>query len=69
MAIAQQAQQFTRTPTKPKKPRFAHTCNTKYGMGDNYGTGIKAKIGRMRDGIGMQELSKKQIGTPPRSVV
>lgn len=69
MAIAQQAQQFNRDPQKPKKPRFAHTANTKYGMGDNYGTGIKAKLGKMRDGVGMVTLSKKQVGTPPRSVV
>ena len=70
MAIAQQAQQPNRTPSKPKKPRFAHTANTKYGMGDNYGTGIKAKLGSIRDDtVGMKKLSKKQLKTPPRSVV
>ncbi len=69
MAIAQQAQQFNRDPQKPKKPRFSHTENTKYGMGDNYGTGVRAKLGRMRDGVGQATLSKKQIGTPPKSVV
>ena len=69
MAIAQQAQQFNRDPQKPKKPRFSHTENTKYGMGDNYGTGIKAKLGKMRDGVGQATLSKKQIGTAPKSVV
>lgn len=69
MAIAQQAQQPNRTPTKTKKPRFAHTANTKYGMGDNYGSGIKAKLGKMREGMGQATLSKKQLGTPPRSVV
>ena len=70
MAIAQQAQQPSRRdPSKPKKPRFAHTANTKYGMGDNYGTGIKAKLGTMREGVGMVKLSKKKIGTPPKSVV
>ena len=70
MAISQQSQQFNRTPSKPKKPRFAHTANTKYGMGDNYGTGIRAKLGKVRDDtIGMVKLSKKQIKTPPRSVV
>ncbi len=68
MAIAQQAQPFNRTPSKPKKPRFAHTANTNYGMGDNYGTGIKAKLGKMRDGVGMATLSKKKIGTPPKSL-
>jgi hypothetical protein len=65
MAIAQ----HNRNPQKPKKPRFAHTANTNYGMGDYYGTGIKAKIGTMREGMGMKSLSKKKIGTPPKSVV
>ena len=70
MAIAQQAQQPNRDPSKPKKPRFSHTANTKYGMGDNYGTGIRAKLGKVRnDTVGMATLTKKQIGTPPRSVV
>ncbi len=67
--MAQQAQPFNRTPSKSKKPRFSHTANTKYGMGDNYGTGIKAKLGTMREGPGMVKLSKKKIGTPPKSVV
>lgn len=70
MAIAQQAQQPNRTPSKPKKPRFAHVANTKYGMGDNYGTGIRAKLGTVRsDTVGMKKMSKKQLGTPPKSVV
>lgn len=70
MAIAQQAQQPSRRdPSKQKKPRFAHTANTKYGMGDSYGTGIKAKLGKMREGTGMATLNKKQLGTPPKSVV
>ena len=70
MAIAQQAQPFNRTPSKSKKPKQAHTANTKYGMGDNYGTGIRAKLGKVRDNtVGMAKLSKKKIGTPPRSVV
>lgn len=70
MAIAQQAQQPNRRdPGKPKKPRFAHTANTKYGMGDNYGTGIRAKLGKMREGMGQATLSKKQLGTPPKSIV
>lgn len=56
--------------TKGKtKYKQAHTDNTKYGMGDNYGTGIKAKLGKMRDGFGQATLNKKQMGTPPKSVV
>jgi hypothetical protein len=70
MAIAQQAQQPNRDPSKYKKPRFSHEANTKYGMGDNYGTGIRQKLGKIRsDTVGMANLSKKQLGTPPKSVV
>jgi hypothetical protein len=70
MAIAQQAQQPNRDRSKPKKPRFSHTANTKYGMGDNYGRGVKQKLGRVReDTVGMVKLSKKQLKTPPKSVV
>jgi hypothetical protein len=70
MAQAQQAGQPSRHQTKPyKKNRFAHTANTKYGMGDNYGSGIKAKIGKMReDSMGMMSLTPKKLKTPPRSV-
>lgn len=69
MAQAQQAGQPSRRQPKPyKADRFSHTQNTKYGMGDNYGTGIKAKLGRMRDGMGMATLSPKQLGKPPKSL-
>jgi hypothetical protein len=54
---------------KPKQLSSAHTANTKYGMGDCYGTGIRAKLGVMREGAGMNPLSKKKLGTPPKSVV
>jgi hypothetical protein len=70
MAIALQANQPSREqPKKPKKDRFAHTANTPYGMGDNYGSGVKAKIGKMRDGVGMVEIQAKKLGVPPKSVV
>lgn len=71
MAQAQQAGQPNRQqPKKVGKNRFAHTANTKYGMGDNYGTGIRAKLGRMReDSMGMQTLTPKKLKTPPKSVV
>ena len=69
MAIAQQAQKFNRTPSKPKKPSSAHTANTKYGMGDNYGTGVRQKIGKVRDGtVGMVKLSKGKIKSPPKNL-
>ena len=55
---------------KGKPVKQAHTANTKYGMGNNYGTGIRAKLGKVRDDtVGMVKLSKKKLGTPPKSVV
>lgn len=70
MAQAQQAGQPNRQyPKKIKRERFAHTANTKYGMGDNYGTGIKAKIGRMRESsMGMMSIPPKKIKTPPKNL-
>lgn len=69
MAIALQANQPSREqPKKAKKDRFAHTQNTPFGMGDSYGTGIKAKIGKQIEGVGMATLGKR-IGVPPKSVV
>ncbi len=48
----------------------AHTAPTKYGMGNYYGTGFKAQIGRMRSGsVGYRPVSRKQLGTPPKNVV
>lgn len=39
------------------------------GMGDNYGTGIKNKIGRMRDdSISMNSVSKSKLKIPPKSL-
>lgn len=69
MPISGNAQPFNRQQPKPyKKNKQAHVANTKYGMGDHYGQGIKAKVGRMREGMGMVQLSKKQMGTPPKSL-
>lgn len=69
MAQAQQAGQPNRKqPKKIGKNKFAHTADTQFGMGDNYGMGIRAKLGKMREGMGMVELSSKKMGTPPRSL-
>jgi hypothetical protein len=47
----------------------AHTPNTKYGMGDYYGTGVRAKLGKVReDTLGMRNITPKKLKTPPRSV-
>jgi len=70
VAQAQQAGEPSRQyPKKPGKNRFAHTANTKYGMGDHYGTGIRAKFGRMRDdSVGTVIPSPKKMKTPPRGL-
>jgi hypothetical protein len=70
MAQAQQASQPNRRQPKPYKPnRFAHTANTKYGMGDSYGMGVKAKLGRIReDTVGMVAIPPKKLKTPPKSL-
>lgn len=53
---------------KVKPPRFAHTSDSKKGMGDYYGTGITAKVGKMKEGVGFESLTKKQLKTPPKSL-
>lgn len=70
MAQAQQAGQPNRQlPKGYKKNRFAHTANTKYGMGDNYGTGIKQKLGRVRDGtMGVNPITPVKLKKPPKSL-
>jgi len=70
MAQAQQAGQPNRqNPKKPRKERFAHTQNTPFGMGDYYGTGIKSKVGRIReDSAGFKAVSPKKMKTPPKSL-
>lgn len=50
------------------KFKQAHTDNVKMGMGDYYGTGITAKIGKMREGTGFEILSKKKLKNPPKSL-
>lgn len=46
-----------------------HVNHSSMGMGDYYGTGIKAKLGRMReDSMGMIEITPKKLKTPPKSL-
>jgi hypothetical protein len=52
-----------------KKSRFAHTPITKKGMGNNYGTGVKQKLGRMReDSLGMIAVTPPKLKKPPKSL-
>lgn len=46
-----------------------HVSKSSMGMGDYYGTGVRAKLGKVIEGEGMKPLSNKQMGTPPKSVV
>ncbi len=52
---------------KIKPLKNAHTSNSKVGMGDSYGTGIKAKMGKMRvDYINMPSVKSKK--SPPKAL-
>lgn len=54
---------------KPIKTYQAHTAHTKFGMGDNYGTAIKAKLGRVReDTMGMVAVTPKKLKSPPKNL-
>jgi hypothetical protein len=53
---------------KKTNRKIAHTPKSPKGMGDYYGTGVKAPIGKMRDGLGMQVVSKSKLKKPPRSL-
>lgn len=56
--------------SKPKKSSGDwHVSHTSLGMGDYYGTGIKAKLGKVIDGVGLNPISKKKLSKPPKSVV
>ncbi len=59
-------------PASPTKSSSKNTANNgpKMGCGDYYGTGVKNPIGKLRsDTMGYRPVSRKQMGTPPTSVV
>lgn len=46
-----------------------HVSHSSMGMGDYYGTGIKAKLGRMRDdSMGLMTMTPKKLKTPPKNL-
>ena len=55
---------------KPKSNKQTHTSNSKTGSGDYYGTGVKNKVGTIRDVFvpGVNPMSSKKIGKPPKSL-
>ncbi|HMH10170.1 MAG TPA: hypothetical protein VK553_05635 [Candidatus Nitrosopolaris rasttigaisensis] len=44
-----------------------HAPKSQIGMGDYYGSGVKNPMGRVRDGMGMNDVPKKKMKTPPKS--
>lgn len=54
--------------SRMKGPKNAHSSNAKMGMGDHLGTGIRAPLGRIRDGMGMKEIKPSKLKKPPRSL-
>ncbi len=60
----------THTGNTKKSSGDWHVSHTSMGMGDYYGTGVKQKIGRMReDSLGMNAVTPKKLKIPPRGVV
>lgn len=54
---------------KAKKNIYqAHTAPTQNGTGDYYGTGIKAKVGKLRSGLGPIDATLKGFKTPPKTL-
>lgn len=53
---------------KKKPPTSAHTANTKFGMGDFYGTGSKAKLGTASSYLDKSTIKQKRLTKPPKSL-
>ena len=46
----------------------AHTAKSPKGMGDYYGTGITAKIGKVRENFMAPQEVARNLKKPPRSL-
>lgn len=54
---------------KPSKPlKNSHTPNTKYGMGDYYGTGVRNPLGKVKEGLGVVQVKSKKLKKPPKTL-
>lgn len=53
-----------------KAARNAHTADTKYGMGDFYGSGIRAKTGKMRGmfWVNANPVKPRGLKKPPKTL-
>lgn len=50
----------------PKVPKFNHTSNSKVGMGDYYGTGVRNPQGKMNSLL--DYASPKKSKKPPKTL-
>ena len=54
---------------KSKVNKTWHGSNSQIGSGDYYGTGVKQKVGRMReDFLSNTPMPSKKVGKPPKSL-
>lgn len=53
-----------------KKTKNAHTANTKFGMGDYHGSGVRAKMGQMKDSYtpGVSPMKPRALKKPPKGL-
>ena len=53
---------------KIKANKENHVSNSKIGMGDHYGSGIRNPVGEVRDVMGITNVKPKRLGKPPKSL-
>ncbi len=51
-----------------KPPKFSHTSNSRKGMGDYYGTGVKNPMGKAIDVFAEKAPRAKDKGRPPKAL-
>ncbi len=51
----------------PKRKEW-HTANTKYGMGDHYGTGIKQPVAKPVRSYLTDSIPERKLSKPPKSL-
>ena len=54
---------------KKNKHKESHASSSPYGLGDYYGTGIKAKVGKVvSGGIGIDAIPPEKLKIPPKAL-
>ncbi len=51
-----------------KRTGEAHTSKSKIGMGDHYGSGVKNPVGKIRDVMGITDVTPKRLKKAPKSL-